>query len=68
MGEGRPEELLALVEKWHREDAAALRQAFVDGANWLEYWRWDQRMGPTVARRVREEAMLRWPDGEVSGD
>ena len=67
MGDGTPEELLALVEKWHREDATALREAFVAGATWQAgqycwgYSTWSQQL-------AEEEALRRWPDVEVGGD
>ena len=43
------------------------RDAFLDGANWLEHWLRDKPLGALLTRRVQDEAAKRWPDGERNG-
>jgi len=37
------------------------RDAFLDGANWLEHWFRDKPLSSVLTRRVHEEALRRWP-------
>ena len=41
------------------------RDAFLDGANWLEHWLRDKPLGALLTRRAQDEAAKRWPDGET---
>ncbi len=43
------------------------RDAFLDGANWLEHWLRDKPLGALLTRRAQDEAAKRWPDGERNG-
>jgi len=43
------------------------RDAFLDGANWLERRLRDGPLGALLTRRAQEEAAKRWPEGEHNG-
>ncbi len=43
------------------------RDAFLDGANWLEHWLRDKPLGALLTRRAQDEAEKRWPEVERNG-